>query len=962
MCACHRITASVILPSIMPRFFVATLAVLLGLAVQSSRAAEAEDESTPVTEKLVQGSLPNGLRYVILPHGSPRGGISLRLIVQAGSLDERDDERGFAHFVEHTAFKGTRTFPAGTVRLFFETLGVQFGPDLNANTGFTHTQYLLDLPAGRADRLSEALILLRDYADGQLFLPDEVKREAKVVLAEMHARDTGGKRTAVERQKILYAGTKIVEREVIGLQEQIEGATADQLRAFYRRNYCPNRMVLLIVGRVDPEKLPGLIAENFDSMQAAAEGTAPYAEAETPRSPGVKAAALVIPTLTTGAGAEFNFVSEHPADTVEGRRQEQLQHLGINVLDRRLEAKRERDVLKYPGRPMISTAPSALSSRQTLRTIALGGAFGDWPDALEFIESELRRGREGFTQAEIDEAVTVAVNAVQNRSPTAARQTVSSLVGEISARLLAGREWQAPAVRNAEIKAALAGVTPADVAVEFSRIFPADSCQLILIIPPDRAVSPERILAAYEKSAGRVLKAAKKPAEELHFRYEDFGPAGKIAKQDRVEDLNLSLVTFENGVRLNVRPTKFESEQFRLRIVFPQNLSDVPDNFPGISDLAGYLLLNSGLRKHKQTEMVRLLQLHGIKSGFSVSTGTPALTLSGPVAELGFALRYLTALLSDLEFDDDYYSVALSHYAGLFKNVQNSAGGVGMREALRVFAGDDQRALLLNPKGFANTDGLMMTGKWLRNYVLAGPLEVGLVGGFSADEAITAAADTLGTLKARKAAPKPGAPLALPKKTTRSEAMADLQSGTSFSCVLWPVTTPDDPKKNAALTLATEALRDQLLAVVREAVGATYSPETHIHRDSIQRDFAFVGMINTFDPESARKYTEACVKLAARLAERGLSAAEFERIREPARARYAKDVRNTGWWLNEVVAQAQSRPAVLDQARQHGKIMEEITLEEVNQAAQVFKSDKITIMIVRPKSAGAPGGNPAKKK
>ena len=138
---------------------------------------------------MVSGTLPNGLRYVILPHGSRKGNVALRLIVRAGSLDEHDDERGFAHFVEHMAFKGTRTFPAGTVRLFFETLGVQFGADLNAYTNYTHTQYLLDLPAGRGDRPDEALILMRDYADGQLFLPDEVKRESKVVISEMAAGD-----------------------------------------------------------------------------------------------------------------------------------------------------------------------------------------------------------------------------------------------------------------------------------------------------------------------------------------------------------------------------------------------------------------------------------------------------------------------------------------------------------------------------------------------------------------------------------------------------------------------------------------------------------------------------------------------------------------------------------------------------------------------------------------------------
>jgi predicted Zn-dependent peptidase len=217
-------------------------------------------------------------------------------------------------------------------------------------------------------------------------------------------------------------------------------------------------------------------------------------------------------------------------------------------------------------------------------------------------------------------------------------------------------------------------------------------------------------------------------------------------------------------------------------------------------------------------------------------------------------------------------------------------------------------------------------------------------------------------LKERKSPPKPGAPLALPKKASRQETVAEITASTAFSCVLWPVELPDDPKHNAALALASAVLRDHLLLIVRETMGATYSPQTRVHRDIIQRDFAYVGMINTFDPASARKYTEGSVRLAARLAEKGLTVPDFERLREPLRARYAEDMRSNGWWLNEIVALAQSHPDVLAEARQHEKILDGVTIEDVNQAAQVFKTDKVTIVIVQPKSAGELPGNVTKKK
>jgi zinc protease len=931
--------------------------LLLGLFVASSNASTA-GPAPDAQSTLTQGILPNGLHYIILPRKSPKASVSLRLIVQAGSLDEHDDERGFAHFVEHMAFNGTKNFPPGTVRVFFETLGLTFGADLNANTGYTHTKYLLDLPSGKASHLDEALILLHNYADGQLFIPDEVRRESRVVISELNARDNAGKRISLDRLNTLFAGTLITNREVGGLSEQISSATAEQLRAFYRRNYSPARMTVVVVGPVDPALVGAKITELFGSMSAAAESLAPHASIAPPAE-GIKPAVITVPTFTSTL-TEFHFVAPRPPDNAEGRREELMQHLALQVFGRRLADKRERDLSHY-SKPVIRADRPPFSPGFVHYSIELGTSAGDWSDAVQFIETELRRGREGFTQAEIDEAVAGELKSLSDRSSGMAGRSSASLANSLAGEIETGREWRSPFIVQAESQAILGGLKANDVTAAFNRIFPTDSFQLVLFVPPDTRVKPERLLSAYEKSSRRTLKKNSTQEEELHFRYENFGPAGRIVKQERVDDLNLTLLAFENGVRLNLRPSSFESGQFRLRIVFPYNLSDTPSDRPGIADLAGFLLLNSGLKKHKQAELSRLLRLHDVKSGFGVSMGTPMLTLTGPADELPFALQYLTALLSDHDYDDDYYRVALGNYGGMFQGMLNSAGGLAMRESLRVFSGDDRRTLLLNPRAFGNQDGLNETERWLRDHVLDGPLEVGLVGDFKTEAAIQNAAATIGTLRVREAAAKHGRPLTLPKKALRGESTEDIAASAAFSCALWPVTLPNDPRHNAALSLATDALQDQLLFVVREAVGATYSPQTRVHRDLIQPDFAYVSMVNTFDPASAQKYTEGCIRMAARMAEKGIGEDEFERIREPARTRNARQMRNNAWWLDNVVSLAQSRPEVLETARRHGKILDEVTLADVNEAAKVFKMDRITVIIVQPKSA-RPDGKAARKK
>lgn len=921
----------------------------------------AQAANLPDAASLRTGTLPNGLRYAVLPHPSAKGDISLRLIVHAGSLDERDDERGFAHFVEHMAFNGTRRHPPGSISSFFQRLGLTFGADINANTTYTHTTYLLDLPDGRADQLDEALDVLHDYADGLLFPANEVARESGVILSELRARDSATHRNAIQLLQALYAGTALPDREIEGVPEQLKRATPDQLRAFYRRNYQPARMTVLVVGPVDSDATVAKISAAFGSIAAPAELVAPAALAEPPALSALKPDVVSVPTAKS-ATVNLTTVARRPPDTPDGHRRELVQRAAVAVLNTRMGARREREDITMIGvaRANFDAAPlPALVHRSV--TVITGPK--NWTDAVQIAETELRRAcTEGLTQAEVDEAVTSQLTGFRNRIATASSQSAAAIASDVARALSSDRTWQPPEADFAEASQALRGVTATEATAALVEIFPADALHLVLAVTAADAPKPDRLLATYTKSASRVLKKNSATDEELRFRYDSFGPSGQVAKREHVDDPDLTLVSFANGVRLNVRPSTLEPGRFRLRAVFPHNYSDVPSDRGGIAEFAGQILLHSNLGKHKETELNRLIKLHGITPQFAVTSGTPILTVAGPAAELPFALNFVAALLSDLDLDYEHERVALGFYGGLHHGLHLSLAPFALSEALYVYSGRDSR-VLLNPPELVVRFPISEVEDWLRDYILHGPLEVGIVGDLSADEMVGIAATNLGAIKRRATAPKPGAPLRAPTKASRNDAIADLPASAAMSCVFWPVTLPDDPKHNAALNLATDVLRDRLMKVMRELIGATYSPDARVHRDAIQRDFAFAAMINTFDPPRAQQLTEASIRLAAQIAQRGISVEEFERLREPARTRYADDLRNNGWWLNNVVSIAQSRPAALEEARQHEKIFDEITREDVAEAGKIFQPGNVTVLLLHAPAPKAPGGNaPSAKK
>src|SRR6267142_230242 len=135
------------------------------------------------------GTLPNGLRYVVRANKEPKERASLRLMIETGSLHETEDQRGLAHFLEHRAFNGSEHYAANTLIEFFQRMGMNFGGDTNANTGFERTVYQLELPDTKPATLAEGLQVFSDYAGGLLLQPAEIDKERGIILSEKRTRD-----------------------------------------------------------------------------------------------------------------------------------------------------------------------------------------------------------------------------------------------------------------------------------------------------------------------------------------------------------------------------------------------------------------------------------------------------------------------------------------------------------------------------------------------------------------------------------------------------------------------------------------------------------------------------------------------------------------------------------------------------------------------------------------------------
>ncbi|PJG84521.1 M16 family metallopeptidase [Conservatibacter flavescens] len=224
------------------------------------------EQVLPFHTQMEQGQLENGLRYFILPHQEPKNRIYLRLIVNAGSLHEEDDQKGVAHIVEHMAFNGTTRFPENQIIQALEQLGMTFARDINAFTDFENTVYTLDLSDNDEQKLALAFDVLNEWIQHVTILPNDLENERGIVLEEWRSRLSPMLRLGDQKSRIEMAGSRYILRDPIGDVDVIKHVSAQRVKDFYQKWYRPDNMSVVIVGDIDSAKVRSLLQQKLANI------------------------------------------------------------------------------------------------------------------------------------------------------------------------------------------------------------------------------------------------------------------------------------------------------------------------------------------------------------------------------------------------------------------------------------------------------------------------------------------------------------------------------------------------------------------------------------------------------------------------------------------------------------------------------------------------------------------------
>jgi zinc protease len=618
----------------------------------------------------------------------------------------------------------------------------------------------------------------------------------------------------------------------------------------------------------------------------------------------------------------------------------------FDILSMRLQSEIKKDPASFGASGAAFNETFGLFTESSVQ---IASRSGNWMRAMVTVEHELRRAlRHGFTGSEVALSTTTGLAGIRYAAERAPTRKSEEITQEILGNLMLGRITQSPAEKLALAQPILNSLTPQECLDAFRALWPDDR-RIILVNGALRLRDPVKEIGEIYESSLRFPLVENDDVARDEFAYTSFGPAGRIAKRTHVDDLDIHLVQFGNGVRLNLKRTDFTAGTIVLRLRLGGGLSSEPPDRPGLGLLTAACFLDSALGRHDSDAVNRIVRGSSITLNFSVEDDAFVFTGGTDGAHLRLLLQLITAYLTDPGWRTEGWTTAGGHLGSFYSNLSNDTTGFAAAVGPKIVCDGDSRY------GGPRFDDvrrrtLAHVESWLGPQLGSGPIEIGVAGDMDVESVIVLAAETLGTLPARASrSTLPSRPVHPLKKTTTIETTIPSHSPKATVWIAWILPGNVDVTVSRRVDLMTVILGNRIQAKTREELGATYDAAAYPWDSQADPHFGLLITQMTTPPSEARRLAAIVQRISSELAREGVSEDEFERARQPILASLEQRMRDNGYWLS-LLDRAQEQPARLDWPRTRERDYRTITREEINVLArQYLGSERAYSILVTPK-------------
>ncbi len=587
-------------------------------------------EKIPLDAAVKTGKLSNGLTYYIRQNKKPENKAEMRLVVNAGSILEDDDQQGLAHFTEHMAFNGSQHFQKNELVNFLQNMGIEFGADLNAYTGFDETVYILPVPLTDTSNFRKGLTVLQDWAGGLSFDNEQIDGERGVVLEESRLGKGADDRMFRKIYPLQYTGSKYAERLPIGKDSILKNASYDVVKRFYKDYYRPDLMAVVIVGDIDVAQTEKLVKEYFGGLKNPP-NEKPRVNTNVPER--TKSEAMVVTDKEATnffVEVDYSFFPVKAETTVGDYRASIIKNLFSNLLNQRLSE------LTQSGNPPFLYAATGFSSYargyEGFSGYAVAGGKGT-DTALQVLMQEIERvKRFGFTPNELERGKKQLQAFIEKAYNDKDKTESSSYVQEYIDNFLTHEPSPGIEKEFAYYNQLMPGIQLSEVNALTARLKKNDNIFVSLQGPEQNSIKlpDDKTLLA---NATAAMKKAVDPYQEKIIASEliaDKPQPGKIINEQKVATTGVTELSFANGVKVILKPTDFKNDEIIMTAFHKggTSLYNATDKFSAANASSAVMQMGAGnfapadLKKFLAGKIASATpRISGITAGISGTSG-----------------------------------------------------------------------------------------------------------------------------------------------------------------------------------------------------------------------------------------------------------------------------------------------------------------------------------------------------
>lgn len=889
----------------------------------------------PITSELdfVVDSLPNGLRYYILPRTSNDDRVELRLVVDAGSAQETEEQRGLAHAVEHMVFRGTRTFPGGAIDRYFDAIGMRRGNDVNATTSLDETLYRMTVPSMRPGAVDTALAMLASLAHEVTLDPADALLEAGVLLEEWRLSRGADARLVDARHPLIYAGTPYAARPVLGDTGVLRRFDIGALRDYYETWYRPELMAVVVVGDFDAQEVEAMIERHFGAIpERGLRRDRPAPPVADVSSEAVRASIVADPEARNSWVAVWHPTPRQRYLTRADYRAGLVATLWADVLRGRLE-----DATLRAESPLAAVAVErrTLARRMAADMVSVTAMKGETLEALETVVAELRGlARTGPTAAELEERAHALLRLTREQAQLG--DANAALAGELVDRFLTGNAIFTTRLVYEMTRDILPTITVDDLR-EFARGRTADSGAVVVVAATaDDAVAraTEDVIIARVESATAAASDRRGELVDLHRLLVSEPAPGSIVAEQSIPEVRAFEWTLSNGMRVLLKPTSYTFDEIQLHVVAPGGASLAPDEAYASAYLADVIIGETGIGRIPAPRLRRWLASTSMSLAPYVTDD--AIGLEGrtsPAALEEFfqlAHLYLTAPRHDTVAFQRYQARA----ASLAQDRGRDPAVVFQDSLMTAFAAGDPRALRSGAPFYASARLDDALDFWTRRTANGTGFTVAIAGDFTLARVRPLVERYLASIPAGTPERPRDRGLPLANGGVRRDLPSGIDGRARTAIGLterFEVTNENVSALGAVREVIARALTERL----RDELGGTY----HV-------DVSLAIMVEppsryaiTIEFESAPEHIDSLADIAtrelARLHLHGPTEAQFQAVRETLVRDYDGRLQDNAFWVSELTFHAR-HGWPLAGILEHRREAEDLTLADLRRACATY--------------------------